>query len=83
MNKAYAEYLVKCAEKERDELEYRIAHAAPNDAIRITGPGMLSSYKDKIANAKALTGETDEGRIAEPQERIVASSLTRATRGGR
>jgi hypothetical protein len=54
MNKDYAQYLLKCAEKERDELEYRIKHSAPNDGIRITGPGLLNSFKNKIASAQKL-----------------------------
>jgi len=54
MTKDYAAYLVKCAEKERDELEYRIQRAAVNDGIRITGPLQVRALKDKIANAKGL-----------------------------
>lgn len=55
MSNPYAEralYILQCAEKERDELQYRIDHAAPNDAIRINGASMLNGFKDKIAQAR-------------------------------
>ena len=47
-------YILQCAEKERDELAYRIAHAAPNDAIRMNGPSMLAMFEGKIADAKRM-----------------------------
>lgn len=53
---AYAEralYVLKCAEKERDELIHRMEHSAQNDAIRITGASLLKSYAEKIHQAKA------------------------------
>jgi hypothetical protein len=49
-----ARYILACAEKERDELAYRIAHAAPNDAIRFTGPSMLARFEGKIADARKI-----------------------------
>jgi hypothetical protein len=51
----YAEralYILQCAEKERDELQYRIDKSAQNDAIRITGPSMLRGYAEKINQAR-------------------------------
>ena len=47
-------YILQCAEKERDELAYRIAKAAPNDAIRNTGPSMLAHFEAKIADARKM-----------------------------
>lgn len=47
-----ARYILQCAEKERDELLYRMQHAAPNDAIHATGQSILNAYNDKVAQAK-------------------------------
>jgi hypothetical protein len=49
-----AQYILACAVKERDELAYRIAKAAPNDAIRVTGPSMLAHFDGKIADARKM-----------------------------
>lgn len=49
-----ARYILACAEKERDELAYRIRNAMPNDAIRFTGPSMLARLEGKVADARKM-----------------------------
>ena len=51
-----ANYILKCAEKERDELQHLIKHSAPNDAIRFNGPMMLRGYEEKIARIQQQMG---------------------------
>lgn len=47
-----AKYILQCAEKERDELQYRIDKSAPNDALRMNGESMLKGFGEKISAAK-------------------------------
>lgn len=75
----YAEraiYVLRCAEKERDELQHRIDHAAPNDAIRITGESILKGFKDKIAQARA-NAQNAGAVIEDPAANIRAKEADR------
>ncbi len=47
-----AEYILKCAEKERDEFKHRMENARPNDSIHMTGPSILSSLQSKVLQAE-------------------------------
>lgn len=78
----YAEralYILQSVQKERDELQYRIDKAAPNDAIRITGASMLNGFKDKIAQAERNAREAG-AVIPSPQANVAAQETSRLLR---
>ena len=79
---AYAEramYVLRCAEKERDELQHRIDHAAPNDALRFTGESMLKGFKEKINQARK-NAENAGAVIDDPSANVRAEETSRIIR---
>lgn len=70
-------YILRCAEKERDELQYRMDKAAPNDAIRITGDSMLKNYAEKIIQARRNAMEA--GAPVLPEQAVTATLAAKET----